>query len=236
MWQQKPIVYQSLLFLTRIIKPKVDNGFLFSINWGRLVLGDRKANPSRKELQNCDEEELYEKYGINRVTVWRYRREAGLNICDCGKPDPIELLSETDKAYIAGLLDADGYISMKGKNNTAYPIVGISQSDFQALEWMANTISASTSRHTQRMKGKSGWHREQMIVRISGRRAMLLCKKILPYLKIKRRQAEIILSCPYGIKGGEVDNEKRKGVHKKRLALLKEVRIINGRGRYAYED
>lgn len=200
------------------------------------MLRDRKAHPSEKELRNCDEDELCKKYSISKTTIWRYRREAGLSVCDCGKPDPIELLSETDKAYIAGLIDADGYISMKGKLNTAYPIIGISQSDFQALEWMANTISANTSRHTQRMEGKSGWHREQLIIRISGRRAMLLCKKILPYLKIKRRQAELILTCPYGIKGKVVDDEKRLRVHKKRLALLKEVQAINGRGRYAKQD
>jgi len=182
-----------------------------------------KASPPREDLRNLDTQSLCDKYGISTTTVWRYRNRAGIK--DFGPPDSIKSLSETDKAYLAGLIDADGCITIKTCRGTAYPGVGVAQTDFQALEWMADKLDATVSYHTRRKEGKSGYHRRQMIVRLHGARAQLLCKAILPYLKIKKRQAELVLQFPCDMRSNGLD-DATNGL---RLELQVQVQKLNAR-------
>lgn len=163
-------------------------------------MGKIKATPPISDLRELSTEALCKKHNISRTTAWRYRDKAGIK--KYGPPDPISFLSETDKAYLAGLIDADGHIIIKTTRATVYPGVGVNQSKFQALEWMADKLKATVSYHTRPRAGKSGYHKKQMIVRLHGSRAQLLCRAILPYLKIKKQQAEIILRFPCDARNG----------------------------------
>jgi len=188
--------------------------------------GETKASPSISDLRNLSTEALCEKYSISQTTAWRHRNKAGIK--KYGPPDSISFLSETDKAYLAGLIDADGYITIKTTRNTAYPGVGVAQTDFQALEWMADKLQATVSYHTRRKEGKSGFHRKQMIVRLSGRRAQLLCEAILPYLKIKERQALIVISFPCDMRKDGLSET----INQIRLKLQAEIQKLNGRRKW----
>lgn len=185
-----------------------------------------KASPPISDLRNLSTKALCEKYNISQTTAWRYRDKAGIE--EHGPPDPISFLSETDKAYLAGLIDADGHISLKTVRDTVYPGVGVNQADFQALEWMADKLKATVSFHTRRRDDKDGYHRKQMIVRLHGIRAQLLCAAILPYLKIKKRQAEIVLRFPCDTRksGGLSDS-----INAIRFKLQSEIHKLNQRGR-----
>ena len=186
--------------------------------------GNIKASPSKKDLENLDTLSLCKKYNISTTTAWRYRQRADIH--DFGPPDPIKSLSETDRAYLAGLIDADGYITIQSTRNTAYPNVGIAQADFQALEWMADRLDATVSHHMRPRAGKNGYHRRQMIVRLHGTRAQLLCEAMLPYLKIKRRQAEIVLRFPCDMRSSRLDEK----TNQLRLKLQSQVQTLNARG------
>lgn len=191
-----------------------------------------KANPPTSDLKTLGTKALCQKYDISYATARRYRMEAGIE--EFGPPDPITLLSETDKAYLAGLIDADGHIVIKTVRDTAYPGIGVNQTDFQALEWMADKLKATVSFHTRRRKGKKGgYHREQMIVRLHGARAQLLCAAILPYLKIKKRQAEIVLRFPCDTRrnGGLSED-----INTVRFELQTEIHKLNQRGKDGNQD
>lgn len=43
---------------------------------------------------------------------------------------------------------------------------------------------------------KTGRHKPQYFVRLSGKRVRLLCERLMPFLIVKRRQAELILEFP----------------------------------------
>ena len=182
-----------------------------------------KANPPLSDLRNLSTEILCEKYNISCTTVWRYRDKADVKAYR--PPDAISLTSETDKAYLAGLIDADGYITIKTTRRTVYPEVGIAQTKFEALEWLADKFDANVSRHTRRREGRSGYHKMQMIVRFHGSRAQLLCKTILPYLKIKKRQAEIILRFPCDARDKGLSDE----INAIRFELQSEIHKLNQR-------
>jgi hypothetical protein len=183
-----------------------------------------KVNPSVADLRNLSTEALCEKYEIGRTTAWRYRDKMGIK--KFGPPDLISFLSETDKAYLAGLIDADGCITIKTTRSTAYPGVGIAQADFQALEWAAGKLGATVSYHTRQKTGQSGYHKKQMIVRLHGSRAQLLCRAILPYLKIKRRQAEIVLRFPCDSRS---KGRLSEGTNAIRFELQSEIKKLNQR-------
>ena len=187
------------------------------------VARETKADPPTSDLRNLSTEALCKKYDISRTTAWRYRDK--VNIKEFGPSDPIASLSETDKAYLAGLIDADGHIIIKTVRDTAYPGIGVNQCDFQALEWMADKLKATVSFHTRRKEGKSGYQRKQMIVRLHGTRAQLLCAAILPYLKIKKRQAEIILQFPCDAR----DKGLSEAVNIVRFELRSEIHKLNQR-------
>jgi len=170
-------------------------------------------------------EKLCQKYNISKTTAWRWRKVTGIK--DFGSCDCIELISETDKAYLAGLIDADGYITIKKTRNTFYPNVGVAQTKFEALEWMAEKLNATVSFHTRKHKGKPGYHLKQMIVRLHGTRAQLLCRVLLPYLKIKRKQAEIILRFPCDMRSTGLTPE----INILRATMRNEIQGMNGGSR-----
>lgn len=176
-----------------------------------------------KDLQ-LSTDELCKKHDISKTTAWRWRDAA--NIKKYGDIKLIELLSETDKAYLAGLIDADGYITIKKVRKTAYPEIGIAQTKFDALEWMATKLNATVSFHTKSKTSKYGYHKMQMIVRVHGVKAQLLCNALLPYLKIKRRQAEIIRQFPCDAHKTGITNE----INKVRFSMLEEIQFLNRRG------
>jgi len=182
-----------------------------------------KTNPPISDLKNLSTKALCEKHNISQTTAWRYRDKIGIK--KYGPPDPIFSLSETDKAYLAGLIDADGHIIIKTTRNTAYPGIGVNQAKFQALEWMADKLNATVSYHTRHREDKFGFHKKQMIVRLHGTRAQLLCKAILPYLKIKKRQAEIILMFPCDMRSSNLDDK----TNRLRLKLQAQMQELNAR-------
>lgn len=141
-------------------------------------------------------------------------------------PDLIEGLSETDCAYLAGLIDGEGSIFvMKHRDKTFYPAVSICMTHPGALSWMANALglTASLVRRTP-----EGW-RDQLSVRVHGKRAIRLCERILPHLKVKRLQAEMILSFPADERrapGVLLDKE----VNATRASLREQINALNSRG------
>lgn len=140
--------------------------------------------------------------------------------------DPIVLLSEIDVAYIAGLIDGEGSIYvMKHRDKTFYPAVSICMTHSGVLVWLAEKLGLSMS---EVPRTPAGW-RDQYSVRIHGARAVLLCGRMLPYLKVKRLQAELVQAFPGDQRkapGATID----PSVNAKRQAMREKVNALNARG------
>ena len=100
----------------------------------------------------------------------------------------------------------------------------MAQTEFKALEWMGLKLRATVSYHIRPRQSAMGYHREQMIVRLHGARAQLFCRTILPYLKIKKRQAEIVCRFPCDMRGKGISEE----VNDIRFAMRAEIQGLNG--------
>jgi len=132
-------------------------------------------------------------------------------------------LSETDKAYIAGLIDGEGTIRIshdKKYRGSYWPRVSIANSNENLLKWVKTKIGLG---YISKKKGKPHeyW--------CEGYNVKPLLDAILPYLKVKRKHAELALKFlekrlsrkrwldPYTAEELEIVEELRKLNEKPRL-------------------
>ena len=105
-------------------------------------------------------------------------------------------LTPTEAAWLAGFLDGEGcftitYRPVDATHKTGYhqAAIYVSNTCREPLDWFANKFSVAVKSH-DRTPGK---HKEIFSTQISGHRACLLAETLLPYLKVKRRQALIFI-------------------------------------------
>ena len=107
---------------------------------------------------------------------------------------------DTKLAYIAGLIDGEGSIRIqkcydRSDWNVKYtPIISFTNTNLEAVELIKEFFqSRSYFRHGPGMKGYKG-NKPCYRVQRAGKNAVAqILKKIVPYLLIKRRQAELII-------------------------------------------
>ncbi len=131
------------------------------------------------------------------------------------KPDPIDLMSETTAAYLAGLTDGDGsiYVTRTNRLRTVYPAVTWAMTHKPTIDWVADTFELGAvhhNNHTNMRTGETSWGKSkfkaQWRTTVGGTRAAKLCRRMLPYLHTKREQAELVLRFP-------TDERRAAGVH-----------------------
>jgi len=94
------------------------------------------------------------------------------------------MVSETDKAYTAGIIDGEGYIgiSYDRKRWHIRERVDVHMKYATIPRWLKKTWGGFI------MKVDDGY-----IWRVGAIETRILCKEILPYMVLKRRQARVIL-------------------------------------------
>ena len=138
-------------------------------------------------------------------------------------------LSETDKAYLAGFIDGDGCIMVshkKGTNSYAAD-VGVYQSDGKILFYLKDRWGAGNIYEHKQKRGRSyfRWN-------ISNSQGAKLLEEILPYLRIKKLQAEGVIELERskgrpGVRLSESDLEYREWI-KQRISDLNQGVLCGG--------
>lgn len=149
------------------------------------------------------------------------------------------MANEVDWAYIAGFLDGDGAIMIsRGHNKWSSPIhqpinyapsLGFSNSNKDVLERIAQTIGGGKVHETTNHQQNPKWRHHYYLDTWSRSIMLPLIKNMLPYLHIKKRQAELAIEFfeKLSPKSGYRCSEEQL---KRREVLYYEMRLLNKRG------
>lgn len=141
-----------------------------------------------------------------------------------------KLMSPAEAAYIAGLLDGEGTVCLAARkdkdcrNHFFYPRVQISNTSLDLLD---RVLEITGNGYVTRSSSPEG-QKPGYVWKIGARQARYILPQVLPYLVLKRRQAEIV------IQQGELLEEdrrcRRSDTRLAILALYNECRNLNKRG------
>jgi len=102
----------------------------------------------------------------------------------------MQQLTEIQIGYIAGLIDGEGYIGLSKSPNKFSPRLGIGMTDYDVLVWLKDLVGGNLSRkHRSFITDAPCW---QYSMTASVLREVL--PVIAPYLKVKQRQAYLMLT------------------------------------------
>lgn len=147
------------------------------------------------------------------------------------KGEPV--VKETEKAYLAGLLDGEGTVSIlrtKGGKGveTIIASIEVSNTDIRMIQWMKDLFGGNVVL-SNRKRTRDGKWKPLYRIAYRGRSVDRILNLALPYLKLKVRQAQLALELRSRM--GAVKERplpSREWVY--REALLKECKSLNARG------
>ena len=99
-------------------------------------------------------------------------------------------LSETDKAYIAGLFDGEGSVGYYFRKRAHSVVISLVNTNFQVLPWLLDRIPVGTLYTRKRGTWKESW--EISIRKVAD--VVIFLSTIRPYLIIKADQVDLLLS------------------------------------------
>lgn len=150
----------------------------------------------------------------------------------CWRPSiDITSLPETEKAYIAGFLDGEGTISMdsRGLNQKLIyirPYIKVTSTNREVIEYIS-TIFERNMDVTKYREWKTAFN-----VRITSLKGVLnVLETILPYLKVKKRQAELLINyCKLRMKHVRERGWGGPKYSDDEMKLFYEIRALNKKG------
>ena len=161
----------------------------------------------------------------------RYRKLRAAQLA-ARPPDPISLIGDVDVAYIAGLVDGDGciYVTAIGpeRERSVYPSVVVAMTHRGVLEWLQQRLGAGTiKRHNTTNRRRNPHWKEQFRVQLHGKRAQLLCKRILKHLIVKKEQARLVCEFPVDARVAPGVKIDRTVINETRYRLRDQINALN---------
>lgn len=137
-------------------------------------------------------------------------------------------MKDTIVAYIAGVMDSDGYFTVRrntynirimkdSKNPNYYERVGIKQVKKEAIELIHNFFGGYL--HIEKPQAPN--RKPLYALQITNRKAHYFVKTIYPFLRIKRKQAEVLFELRNSINKGRT--KKSKTTHTEKSGKIKTV-------------
>ena len=139
-------------------------------------------------------------------------------------------MEDVDWAYVAGFIDADGSVGIERRKRASGEVgysvkLYITNADRSTMDWLVSNLEGGvylTNRHSPK-------HHQTMwrwVVR--GKKAGPLLRELLPYLRLKKKRAELALRFVETItNGGRLDPESKR----LREYLANQLTRMNFRGR-----
>lgn len=130
--------------------------------------------------------------------------------------------TEIEKAYIAGFFDGEGCIIVRAairKNKTTYELmISVGQNDTSVLKYIQRFFGGRIANPSYEFRKKN----QTPDLRMESKKAADFLRTMLPYLRVKKPQAELALKFqelvfPRGkCRSVDLENmEERKGIHEK---------------------
>ena len=115
-------------------------------------------------------------------------------------------MNKLTAAYLAGFIDGEGYIGIMKMRNQAVAkgyvylrVLKIASTDKRIIDWLCKSFGGSTE---VRIWDESSNNKDAYCWQLRGKKLEPFLRKTYPYLKMKKRQAEIILKS-FKIKAGD---------------------------------
>jgi len=145
-------------------------------------------------------------------------------------PDPIDQLGLVDVPYIAGLVDGEGCLTISRHSPTYrhVPMVVVNMTSYDVLAWLAERLGTKVFVHQRRADNPN--HSPTWQVKIGGMRAIKLCQRMRPYLRVKHLQADIFIEFEPTYRPGW-DYHLVDDIIASREALKARIHDLNSRGR-----
>jgi len=96
-------------------------------------------------------------------------------------------LTETELAYIAGIIDGEGWITNKCRGRGFELVLFVGNTDAKLLNWLADKLQLKPERHG---RIKSPKHKPLFTLSLSTHHTFKLLNLLIPYLIAKREQAQ----------------------------------------------
>ncbi len=150
----------------------------------------------------------------------------------------IENLTEIQKGYLAGMIDADGSItamcgpaSKAGVKGMPSPMILVVNTHYELIEWLKSTLGAgcaykTKTKPTRPDQNEANWnpvHRYQL----TGRPAKLLASLLEPFLIVKKRHARLLDMLP--LRGIDYTFRASEEQREHAFKVLAEMRELNRR-------
>ncbi|AYO31488.1 hypothetical protein D2962_13565 [Biomaibacter acetigenes] len=97
-------------------------------------------------------------------------------------------MTDTEKAYIAGIIDGEGSITLvkQHKNRNPSPMISVASTDLELLIWMKKTINGGTIIKKKNYNPEN--HLNSYVFNLTYNKALKLLQEIEPYLVIERKK------------------------------------------------
>lgn len=155
--------------------------------------------------------------------------------------------SETVAAYMAGILDGEGsltignYSCSKVTGDKHFQVnIAVSSTDSVLIDWIYDTFGGFRGIYSPKQMSRNG--RKQVYRwQCSSDRLLHICEITLPYLLIKKRQAEILIEMRktyiglQNVKGRQNNQRIPKEILDFRQSLFEELKLLHNRT-YSYKN
>jgi hypothetical protein len=143
------------------------------------------------------------------------------------------ILSETQKAYMAGIVDGEGCVTLSKSSCRHWvgyrPVITIETTSKELQDWL---ISVFGQGHVAR-NAHTGNHKDRYLWCLSGQEDIAnVLLQIQPYIVIKKKQVSMMLSVLNWCKKNKSHSYVQDNIHVFR-AFRERFRVLNYRGRIA---
>jgi len=203
----------------------------------RRILNAKVRRIRELREQKLSLEEIAKRENLGRTTVWRYTRDIKVQrsrqksdevIRENIKITSLETgeLDEVKKAYLAGLFDGEGSISIRKYRERGHLniMVSVTNTDPDAIMSFSRLAEG---RMVKEDRTKRGWKPVFRFIVSTYDSIVKFLEALLPYLKIKKRQAERMLTY---CKSRLSHRNKRSIYTREELRVVEGLRNLNKRG------